>query len=504
MRRRDQNTYRAGLMALLVIAIATYFAFAKSVPFRSHYEISAVFPTANNVKERQPVRIAGVDVGEVVSIEHPEPGRERALIRMRISDEGRPIHRDATMKIRPRWFLEGNWFIELRPGTPQAGELEDGATLPVQQTATPVQLGQVFTALQADTRRNLQTLLAEYADALRDEGADGYRRSIRHWEPAYRSSAIVQEATRGIREHDLSDYIDYAGRFARGLDRRPERLKSLITDFNTAAGAFAREAGSLEAAIAELPRTLRAAHPALGELNRAFPSLRRFANDLRPSVRETGETIPVAFPFLRQTRLLVSRAELRGLVRDLRPTVPSLARLTVRSRPLYEQVRLASSCENEVLHPWSNDRLEDPNFPTTGKVYEEAPKPLPGLAGESRNGDANGQWVHVLNGAGDRTISFGDGRFAQAMFPILGTNPPPPEGRPPLRPDVPCEIQEPPDLRTRVGPGEPVVAQGLPDTPAARERYERAKLRTVRWLRGQLERRGLDDRYRVSSREVRP
>ena len=54
---------------------------------------------------------------------------------------------------------------------------------------------------------------------------------------------------------------------ARGLDRSPEPLKSLITDFNTAAGAFAREAGNLELAIDELPRTLRAARPALGELN---------------------------------------------------------------------------------------------------------------------------------------------------------------------------------------------------------------------------------------------
>jgi phospholipid/cholesterol/gamma-HCH transport system substrate-binding protein len=504
-RRRDRESlFRAGLIALLVIGIGTYFAFAKAVPFRSHYEISAVFHTANNVKERQPVRIAGVDVGKVVAIEHPEPGRERAVIKMRISDEGRPIHRDATVKIRPRWFLEGNWFIELRPGTPQAGELEDGDILPVQQTQTPVQLGQVLTTLQADTRRNLQTLLAEYADALRDEGADGYRRSIPYWEPAYRNSAMVQEATLGLREHDLSRYLDYAGRFARGVDRNPERLKSLISDFNTAAGAFAREAGSLEAAIAELPRTLRAAHPALGELNRSFPSFRRFARDLRPSVRETGETIPVSFPFLRQARRLVSKAELRGLVRDLRPTVPSLARVTVDSRPLYEQVRLSSSCENEVLHPWANDRIQDPNFPSTGPVYEEAPKPLPGLAGESRNGDANGQWVHVLNGAGDRTISMGNGNFAQVMFPILGTNPPLPEGRPPLRPGVPCETQEPPDLRTQVGPGEQVVAEGMPSTAAARRRYDQAKLRSVRWLRKQLAREGLDDRYRVSAREAAP
>lgn len=500
MRQSGMSPFRAGLIAVVVIAVGTYFAFSKEVPFGSHYEVSAVFRSANNVKERQPVRIAGVDVGQVVGIEHPEPGKERAVIRMRIEDEGRPVHQDATVKIRPRLFLEGNWLIDLEPGTAAAKEIPDGGTIPIQQTSIPVQLGQVLTALQSDTRKNLQTVFDEYASALEDEGADGFRRSIRHWKGAYRDSALVQEATLGQGEHDLSSYIDGAGRVARGLDRSPQQLKSLVTDFNTAAGAFAREAGSLEQAIAELPRTLRAAQPALGELNRSFPSLRRFARDLRPSVRESGETIDVSLPFLRQVRRLVSRAELRGLARDLRPTVPALARLTQRTPALYERVRAASGCENDVLHPWSNDRLSDPNFPATGKVFEEAPKPLPGLSGESRNGDANGQWVHVLTSAGDRTVSLGNGLFAQALFPILGTNPPKPASVPPMRGDVPCETQEPPDLRTRVGPGEKQVASGLPDTAAARKRYARSKRTALKWVERQVKRQGLQGRLKVSPR----
>ena len=209
-------------------------------------------------------------------------------------------------------------------------------------------------------------------------------------------------------------------------------------------------------------------------------------------MRESGETIDVSLPFLRQARRLVSRAELRGLAGDLRPTAPPLARLTQRTPALYERVRAAAGCENDVLHPWSNDRVSDPNFPATGKVFEEAPKPLPGLAGESRNGDANGQWVHVLTSAGDRTISLGNGQFAQALFPILGTNPPKPAAMPPLRPDVPCETQERPDLRTKVGPGEREVSRGLPKTAAARKRYERSKRTAVKWVEGQLKRRGLD------------
>ena len=217
-------------------------------------------------------------------------------------------------------------------------------------------------------------------------------------------------------------------------------------------------------------------------------------------MRESDETIDVSLPFLRQARRLVSRAELRGLAGDLRPTAPPLARLTQRTPALYERVRAAAGCENDVLHPWSNDRVSDPNFPATGKVFEEAPKPLPGLAGESRNGDANGQWVHVLTSAGDRTISLGNGMFAQALFPILGTNPPKPAAMPPLRPDVPCETQQPPDLRTQVGPGEREVSRGLPKTAAARKRYERSKRTAVKWVERQLKRRGLDRQLKVSPR----
>jgi phospholipid/cholesterol/gamma-HCH transport system substrate-binding protein len=196
----------------------------------------------------------------------------------------------------------------------------------------------------------------------------------------------------------------------------------------------------------------------------------------------------------------VSAPELRGLARDLRPAAPALARLTARTPGLLEQVRAAAGCENDVLHPWANDKLEDPNFPATGRVYEEAPKPLPGLAGESRNGDANGQWVHVLTSAGDRTISLGNGMFAQALFPILGTNPPKPSARPPLRADVPCETQERPDLRTRVGPGEREVARGLPDTPRARRAQARAERAAIRWVKRELKRRGLQDKVEVKGR----
>ena len=88
---------------------------------------------------------------------------------MSIEDEGLPLHEGATAKIRPRIFLEGNFFVDLKPGAPGTEELDDGATIPVTQTATPVQLDQVLTALQADTREDLRDVLEGFGAALRSK-----------------------------------------------------------------------------------------------------------------------------------------------------------------------------------------------------------------------------------------------------------------------------------------------------------------------------------------------
>src|SRR5215204_994179 len=373
MRRRAKgmSTFTVGLLALVVTVIGVYLGFTKSIPFRSHYEVKAAFKSANNLRKASPVRIAGVEVGKVTGIERGHAGDEGTVITMRIQDKSRPLHPDAHFKIRPRIFLEGNFFVDVTPGT-SSKEVADGHMFPVQQTDTPVQLDEVLTALQSDTREDLKTALREYASGLKGKGAKGFNDSIKFWKPAYRDSAIVSEATLGEHEHDLSGYIDRGGVVAGALDRDREQLKDLITNFRVTAGAFARENDNLETAIAELPRTLRAAQP-----------------------------------------------ELRGLTADLRPTVPALASFTNESVPLNKQVRQASSCQTEVILPWSKDKLVDKKFPSTGPVYQELPKPFPGLAGESRSGDANGQWFRVLAAGGTNLVQFGPDTFGTTALPLL-------------------------------------------------------------------------------------
>src|SRR3954468_6200056 len=110
--RSGASAFKVGAIVLAVALAATYFGFTKHVPFTHGFRIKAVFPSANSIRKNSPVRIAGVNVGKVTGLER-EPNSDAALVTRERQDKGLPIHTDATMKIRPRIFLEGNFYVEL-------------------------------------------------------------------------------------------------------------------------------------------------------------------------------------------------------------------------------------------------------------------------------------------------------------------------------------------------------------------------------------------------------
>jgi phospholipid/cholesterol/gamma-HCH transport system substrate-binding protein len=465
------STFKAGAIGIVVIALLMYLAFTKFAnPFASPYTVHAVFSSASGLRPASVVRIAGVNVGKVESISpvngckprgQVQPRCAAASVTLTIDDQGLPLHEDATFKIRPRIFLEGNFFVDVSPGTPAAPTAPDGYTFPIQQGVEPVQLDQVLTSLQSDTRRNLQILLQQYGTAV-VQGGPAYNASIPFWLPAYKYTSVVVHDALGIKPHDLSKWIAAQGTVAAAFDAHPQSLKNLITDFNTTASAFATENVALQNAVAELPGTLAAAIPAFNALNAAFCTgpqvpdcapgpVPRLASALIPGVEAAGPAIDVSLPLITQLRLLVEPSELGGLASDLAVTVPALAQLTAGTIPLMRDgVRPASSCIATVIYPWSQLTLKDPHFNASNgfpprKVYVEAVDYLPGLAGESRNFDANGAYIRVLLTAGSLTYSLQPNTFGQAVAPLISTQPTLPPGNrpPPLQPKVPCETQAP-------------------------------------------------------------
>ncbi|MEA2220105.1 MAG: phospholipid/cholesterol/gamma-HCH transport system substrate-binding protein [Solirubrobacteraceae bacterium] len=488
MRDRGPSAFAVGAVLIVLAVIVTYLAFAKDVPFVNEpYVVKAAFRDSAGIKPHSPVRIAGVEVGEVTQVQHTRPGAQSAVVTMAIHDAGRPVRADATAKIRPRIFLEGNFFVDLSPGTPAAPELDDGATIPADRTTTPVQFDQVLRALKSDTRNNLRTVFNEVSDARQAGAAKAFNDSLRYQPAAYKFTAIVTEALLGKRPGDLGDWIRDQGIVSGAIDADPAKLRALVVDFNATAAALADRESALTASVGELPRTLRAATPALDELRAAFPDVRRFARGARPGVRSLGPTVDAVLPLVKQLRGLVRPDELGGLTRNLHAATPALARLARSAPGVLAELRSLASCANEVVVPFGNDRLVDNAFPTHGPVYEELAKFLPGLAGESRSFDANGPWFKVLGSGGAETLNLGNGIFGSVLEPIAGNNPPPVRTRPPLRPDVPCETQQQPDLRS-IPRGGPAVMQTAGAAATAREAKAQASATAI--LRRQLERAG--------------
>jgi len=488
-RRGGMSKFTAGLIGIGLIVVFSYLAYTKFAnPFAHKYTVHATFANANGLQPGSLVRIAGVNVGTVTSVSQ-EPGCKSASstpnacqaadVTMNITSQGLPIHDDATFAIRPRIFLEGNFFVDVSPGTPQAPVASDGHTFPIQQGVEPVQFDQVLTGLQGNTRQNLQTLLQQYGKAVK-QGGPSFNKSIQYWLPAYEYSSIVAHDALGIQPHDLSNYIAAQGAVSGAFDTHPKNLENLITDFNTTANAFARENTSLEQTVAQLPRTLSAAIPAFNALNAAFPPLRAFARAMVPGVKSTGPMVDASLPFVTQLNDLVQPSELRGLTADLRPTVPALAKLTKDTIPLMRnEVRPASSCVVNVIYPWSQLTVPDQNFNASNgfpprKVYVEAVDYLPGLAGESRDFDANGPYIRILGTGGTFTYSLQPGLFGQALSKLDAVQPQVPPGgkRPPYEESVPCESQKPiTDLSTPVsGPIQQTNA-GL-SSAAAKARWQ--------------------------------
>ncbi len=480
--RGRMNPLRAGAIALLVITIATWLAFTKQLPWHDPFQFEAVFQTSNNVRLDSPVRIAGVNVGKVVKVERDD-GSNMLKVIMEMDESGLPIHKDATAKIRSRIFLEGNFFVDLTPGTPSAEEVDDGDTIPITQTSTPVQLDQLLTALQTNDRESLQDLLIGLGDGLTskpsaaedadqdpsvrgESAAKSLNDSITDAPASLRGSAEVNKALLGTSPRDLSKLILGLDKVVTALSTNEEQLKDFITNFNRFFAVFAAEERSLTEAIGLLGPTLENAETSLASLNAALPDLEGFAHDLIPGVEETPATIAAFTPWISQAKLLFSKPELGTLLGDLQPAMESFASVVNDSFDLFEQTNLTSRCFNEVILPTGDTVIQDGSNTTGSSVFKEFWYTMVAFASDAQGFDGNGSYTRTATGGGDTLIRTGklsdrpknrDILYGHALNPPLGTRPKRPSSKPPYKTSIDCYKNAKPNLNG------PAAAAGPPD-----------------------------------------
>ncbi len=500
--RHGVSPFKVGAVALVLITVITYLGFTKDIPFTSGFQVKAVFRSANSIRLNSPVRIAGVNVGKVVDVSRYK-NTDSAVITMEIDDAGLPIHKDAQLKIRPRIFLEGNFFVDLRPGSPDTAEVRDGDTIPVTQTATPVQLDQVLTALQQDSRANLQEVLIGLGrglnskptaaeDATQDPqvrgktGGQALNQSLNYSAAALKGVAIVNQALLGVEPNDLSKLVTGLAGTSKQLASREVQLQDLVTNFNTTVAATASQSTNLSASIRLLVPTLTNANRAFTSLNAAFPNTRAFAREILPGVEATPAAINAGLPWLAQANPLLSSSELGGLLDQLQPTTVSLAQTAAGQLQFLPQINTVNKCLTNVILPTGDQKISDGAVNTGKENYKELWYSLVGLAGEGQNYDGNGQYVHLAIGGGPVPIvsgpmsgGSGDTVYGKFAEPPLGTAPKFVQKLPPFKPTVPCYRQPQPDLNGPLSKGPAERRGSPPPATAASATAARAKARAT-------------------------
>jgi phospholipid/cholesterol/gamma-HCH transport system substrate-binding protein len=461
----------AGILALLAIAAVTYLVFGGSLPFAGkQFVLKAVFTSNTEIHIPSPVRIAGVDVGEVTSVTKLASGSDAGLVTMTIDPSGLPIHADATATIRERIFLEGNVYVDLHPGAPSSPILGSGATLPAANTSGPVQLNRILSSLTASSRANLQTLVrglgaslnqppTPQQDASQDPsvrgltGGQALNASLKYSTKAFEASAIVNQALLGTEPGDLSGVVAGASRVFRGFAASQAQLEGLITTFNSTMSALAARQQQLEATIATLPPLLRNTQSADTALDASFAPTQAFARKILPGIKILDPTIGDSLPWISQLTALVSREELGALLKDLTPAVRDTSSSLSSTDSLVSGSNELAKCLIHNVIPTGNSVIQDPPLTTGLQVYQELFQSAVGIAGASQNFDGNGRYVRASVGGGSdqivtKTLPLNGPLFGNAVLAPLGTRPAFPASAPPIDRNVPCYKNPAPNLNS--------------------------------------------------------
>jgi phospholipid/cholesterol/gamma-HCH transport system substrate-binding protein len=239
--------------------------------------------------------------------------------------------------------------IELDPGTPKAGAYKSGDTIAISQTRPDVNLDEILSALDGDTRSYLIVLLTAGGQAFSQPGAPAdLRETFKRFEPTSRALDKVTTLLAG-RRRNVKHVVHDLRLLTEALGDKDTQLAQLVDSSNATFGALADQAQNLRAALRELPPTLQQADTTLPKVQALGNDLGPTLQSLRPTARELAPALRETRPFLRQTTPII-RDELRPFARDTRPAVQDLRITAQRLVPITPRLTRTLKVVNALLN----------------------------------------------------------------------------------------------------------------------------------------------------------
>jgi len=130
---------RLGLFTFIgtvILVLGIFLIGNKDLLFLETFELKAYFPTVEGLRVGAPVRLTGIDVGSIKSIEFIADTTSKILVTMKIrKDVQQFIKKDSRASIETEGLV-GNKVLVIYGGSSQVPQVEDGDVLPVKTTVT--------------------------------------------------------------------------------------------------------------------------------------------------------------------------------------------------------------------------------------------------------------------------------------------------------------------------------------------------------------------------------
>ncbi|MEA2124542.1 MAG: phospholipid/cholesterol/gamma-HCH transport system substrate-binding protein [Solirubrobacteraceae bacterium] len=318
-----------------------WLSFGGPVPLKPKgYRVTAQFGEATTLATEADVRVSGVPVGKVKSIE-PDQTTGLSKVVMQIDPAFVPLRRDVKAILRQKTLL-GETYVELTPGTRTAKAIPENGVIPDASISQAVQLDEVFRAFDPETRKAFQTWMQTQAMALDGRGTD-LNAALGNLGPfADEASDIVSILRR--QQPAVQSLIKNTGVVFNALSARDDQLRSLIENSDTVFRTTSRRAAELQQTFQILPTFQREARATLADLNVFARNTDPLVNQLRPAARELSPTL---------RDLQATAPDLKALFRETDKLItasktgfPAASKLLNDTKPLLQE-----------FHPFANELL---------------------------------------------------------------------------------------------------------------------------------------------------
>ncbi|WP_051341903.1 MlaD family protein [Pseudonocardia spinosispora] len=317
---------------------------------RFTFKIELADAVAVSPGNSQEVRIAGVEVGQIVASE--PTAHNTSLVTLSI-EPGHPIYDNARAVLRSVNPLN-QMYVTLQPGGPPGHLIPSGGVLPVTQTSRPIQLDEVFSKFDDHSRAALTQLLAEADNALVN-APKTLPVDLKAADTSLETLRPVMERLQ-TRSDNLRGLIGALSQLSAALGSNDGRLRDLVASTQQTLGVLAQRDGDLGEALRQLPDTTAALHHGLDSTSKLTHELNPTLDD----IREASTALPDALSDVRDMvgPLRDTTDAARDVVSKARPVVSDLRPLTDDLRDAVDELQPVSHCLDDVtskVAPWMYD-----------------------------------------------------------------------------------------------------------------------------------------------------